>query len=111
MTEDIDYNKMAEPPLKGNLSNGLNRDWLNWYRFSKGVSLREALEEGTRLLGITPLEQVEEDPEPVLTNGGLRRIPTAEWVKWYRAKHGVGLKEAYDAGVWKISEMPKEISQ
>jgi hypothetical protein len=43
-----------EPPLEGRMSCGLNAKWLEWYRANSDgrVSLRQAMEEGLRLLEI-----------------------------------------------------------
>lgn len=99
----------SAPPLRGNMSCGLNAKWVEWYRNQgNGHSLREARDEGLRRLAeILGTDQSPTPPppapEPALRND--RGRPNLDWVKWYKEKHGCSLREAHTTCESRISQL------
>lgn len=44
----------AEPDIRGNLTGGLSKEWIDWYRRRYGALLKDALAERRRRLSLLP---------------------------------------------------------
>lgn len=84
-----------EPKLQGNLSMGLSREWIDWYRRQgNGHSLIETRDEGLRRLAELRTSQAKEAPAeepPMRTESGVKNMA---WFSWYRSIKNCTLREA-----------------
>lgn len=97
---------VPEPPLRGSMLNGLNAEWVKWYRAQgNGHSLIEAGEEGLRRLADMKSAEWANAPEPKLDISSNNDTPSQEWITWWRRKTGVGVEKAIQDGKQRIYKL------
>lgn len=95
-----------EPEIRGNLSGGLSREWIDWFRVQgKGYSLMEARDEGLRRLGKRTCDLADEEPEPNVAVAPGCDV-SQQWITWYRRRYGVSLSDALAEGRRRLSQLP-----